>query len=62
VQIYVTRVAEVNDVIRAVIELDPDAKVIARALDQERLEKGPRRCVLPAVCSQQPRLTLGLST
>ncbi len=44
VQTYAARVAEVNHLFHAVIELNPDAEVIAQALDQERSEKGPRRC------------------
>ncbi|KAK4032923.1 amidase signature domain-containing protein [Parachaetomium inaequale] len=50
VQAYVARVAEVNDVFHAVIELGPDAEAIARALDQERLERGPRSALHGMPC------------
>ncbi|KAK0657888.1 amidase signature domain-containing protein [Cercophora newfieldiana] len=42
VRTYAARVAEVNHVFHAVIELNPDAEEIASRLDQERAGKGPR--------------------
>ncbi|KAK4449770.1 amidase signature domain-containing protein [Podospora aff. communis PSN243] len=42
VRAYTARVAEVNDLVHAVIELNPEAESIARALDKERTAKGPR--------------------
>ncbi len=42
VELYLQRIEEVNPLINAVIELNPEAIAIAEALDQERKEKGSR--------------------
>lgn len=42
VHFYMKRIARYNDLINAVLELNPDAEYIAAALDAERKERGPR--------------------
>ena len=45
VEIYTDRIQKIDKsgpLINAVIEMNPDASSIARALDRERKEKGPR--------------------
>src|SRR5262245_34144773 len=39
---YLARIAEIDPALKSVIELNPDAVSIARALDDERARKGPR--------------------
>ncbi|WP_231577960.1 amidase [Thermorudis peleae] len=41
-QVYLARIAELNPLLNAVIEVNPDAEAIAAALDKELREKGPR--------------------
>lgn len=48
VRIYIQRIGEVNEVVHAVIEISPDAIIIAKSLDQER-SNGPRRSPLHGV-------------
>lgn len=43
VQVYLARIAEVNPTIHSVTETNPDALEIARELDRERAQSGPRR-------------------
>lgn len=43
VQAYKARIAEVNSIFNAVVDINPDAETTARELDRERQEKGPRR-------------------
>lgn len=42
VNVYIARISEVNEVIRAVIEINPDAVAIANKLDEERQANGRR--------------------
>ena len=42
VEMYLQRIEEINPLINAVIEVNPEALAIAEALDKERKEKGPR--------------------
>jgi amidase len=39
---YLERIAEIDKAVHSVIELNPDALAIAKALDEERKAKGPR--------------------
>ncbi|PFH62934.1 hypothetical protein XA68_10987 [Ophiocordyceps unilateralis] len=48
VRAYVARTGEVNDKLRAVLEINPDAEVIARKLDAER-QQGHRRSPLHGI-------------
>ena len=43
VEAYLRRIAEVNDTVHAVIEVNPDAENIARQLEEERRRHGRRR-------------------
>ncbi|KAJ5116246.1 hypothetical protein N7456_000594 [Penicillium angulare] len=42
VQTYLARIAEVNPIIHSVTETNPDALELARELDRERVQNGPR--------------------
>jgi amidase len=42
VQAYLDRISEYNGILNAVLEINPDAPAIARALDEERSTKGGR--------------------
>jgi amidase len=46
VRTFLARIAEVNDRVHTVAELNPDALTVARALDRERKVSGPRRYTL----------------
>jgi amidase len=37
-QTYIARIEEINDILRPVTEINPDALIIAAALDKERSE------------------------
>ena len=42
VDVYLSRIAEVNGKFRAVVEVNPEARTIAEALDAERIATGRR--------------------
>ena len=43
VSAHLRRISEVNDLVHSVIEVNPDAEVIARQLQEERRKLGHRR-------------------
>lgn len=50
VNVYIARISEVNEVIRAVIEINPDAVAIANKLDEERQANGRRGYCFIRLC------------
>jgi amidase len=43
VQAYLARIAEVNQDLKGILQINSDALTIARELDEERLQSGARR-------------------
>ena len=57
VNVYLARISEVNDVFRAVIELNPDAVAIANEMDEERRAYGRQGYLFLCLCFV-PNITL----